>query len=131
MVKDGVRGMPDVAALASRDGRTVSVLAWHYHDDDVAGPEAAVTLAIAGLPAGDRSPRVRAYRVDADHGNAFTAWTRMGSPAAPTPAQYAELERAGHLAEVEPPRAASAGGGRVTLRLVLPRQSVALVVADW
>jgi xylan 1,4-beta-xylosidase len=130
MLADGVRGPADVAALASRDGGTVSILAWHYHDDDVAGPEAEVTIAIEGLPAGDRSPRVRAYRVDANHGNAFTAWTRMGSPDSPDPAQYAELERAGRLAEVAPPRAAVANGGRVTLSLSLPRQSVALIVLE-
>ena len=49
MMKAGVRQKPDVAALASRDARRVTVLAWHYHDDDVAGPDAAVTLSLEGL----------------------------------------------------------------------------------
>ena len=38
---------------ASRDGK-LCVLAWHYHDDDVPGPDAAVELALAGLPARSR-----------------------------------------------------------------------------
>src|SRR5262249_52025404 len=46
IVKDGVRDRPDVAALASRDARRATILVWHYHDDDVAGPAAQVSLAI-------------------------------------------------------------------------------------
>src|SRR5207302_8145909 len=30
----GVRDAPDVSALAARDGDTLTVLLWHYHDDD-------------------------------------------------------------------------------------------------
>ncbi len=51
MMKQGVREKPDVAALASRDGRRVTIMAWHYHDDDVAGPDADVTLTLDGLQA--------------------------------------------------------------------------------
>ena len=40
IVNGGVRDRPDVAALASRDGSRVTIMAWHYHDDDVAGPAA-------------------------------------------------------------------------------------------
>ena len=41
MMKDGVREKPDVAALASRDAsKAHACMAWHYHDDDVAGPDA-------------------------------------------------------------------------------------------
>jgi len=38
-LKEGVRGDPDVGALASVDGDKLCVLAWHYHDDDVPGVE--------------------------------------------------------------------------------------------
>ena len=41
---------PDVAALASLDGDKLCVLVWHYHDDDVPGPDAAVALTLSGLP---------------------------------------------------------------------------------
>ena len=50
MLKDGVRAKPDVAALASLDGKKLCVLVWHYHDDDVPGPDAAVELSLTGLP---------------------------------------------------------------------------------
>src|SRR5262245_25929219 len=41
ILRSGVRERPDVAALASLDQRQLAVLLWHYHDDDVAGPDAA------------------------------------------------------------------------------------------
>ena len=66
IVADGVRGPADVSALASRGPGRLAVMAWHYHDDDVPGPEADVTVQIQGLPASarrsHRSPR--AHRPD-------------------------------------------------------------------
>ena len=130
-VKEGVRDKPDVAALASRDDRRVSVLVWHYHDDDVAGPAAEVSLSIDGLPMEQRRARLRHFRIDADHSNAHTAWQRMGSPQLPTPAQYAQLEKAGQLEAMPEPEAIGVAGGRATLRFALPRQAVSLLVVEW
>src|SRR5262249_46354437 len=50
MMKSGVRGKPDVAALASVETNKLCVLVWHYHDDDLPGPDAQVEVALAGLP---------------------------------------------------------------------------------
>src|SRR5690606_2772770 len=50
ILRSGVRGKADVSALASLGGKKLSVLVWHYHDDDVQGPDAAVSLEIPGLP---------------------------------------------------------------------------------
>ena len=38
--QDGVRGKPDVSALASLQNGRLCVLIWHFHDDDVPGPSA-------------------------------------------------------------------------------------------
>ena len=38
----GVRGSPDVNALASRQDRAISVLVWNYHDDDLPAAPAEV-----------------------------------------------------------------------------------------
>jgi xylan 1,4-beta-xylosidase len=46
-----VRTAPDVSAQASLDDHKLAVLIWHYHDDDVPGPAAAVDLNLTGLPA--------------------------------------------------------------------------------
>ena len=86
IIKSGVRAAPDVAALASLDAakRQMAVLVWHYHDDDVAGPVAAVALNVAGLPAGITEARLAHYRVDAMHSNPYEVWKTLGSPTAPT-----------------------------------------------
>src|SRR5947207_1735967 len=89
MMKDGVRGTPDVSALASLEPRKLSVLLWHYHDDDVAGPDAAVELSVSGLPLARGEARLQHYRIDETHSNSFAAWKRIGSPLAPDEKQYA------------------------------------------
>ncbi|MGA2747675.1 MAG: beta-xylosidase [Verrucomicrobiota bacterium] len=132
IIKGGVRGQPDVAALASLDTNSLAVLVWHYHDDDIAGPEAAVELTCAGLPAEARELRLSHYRIDDDHSNAFTAWKRMGAPAGPDLAQYRQLVAAGALAPLEDaPRTVAAQSGQAVLRFTLPRQAVSLVVLEW
>jgi xylan 1,4-beta-xylosidase len=125
----GVRGRPDVNALASRDARQVAVLVWNYHDDDVAAPASEVTLEIAGVP--DGAVRLTHDRVDADHSNAYEAWKRFGEPQPPTPAQVASLKRAGQLAALHPPRQARVTAGRLTTTFSLPRQGVSLVTVSW
>jgi len=74
MIKVGVRQKPDVAALASRDARRVTVLAWHYYDDDVAGPDAAVTLSLEGLGVKHGKAKLQHFRIDATHSNAYAVW---------------------------------------------------------
>jgi xylan 1,4-beta-xylosidase len=130
LVRDtGVRDRPDVNALASRSERTVSILLWNYHDDDVAGPAAEVELLVDGVQG--RSVDVTHERVDATHSNAYEAWKRMGSPAAPTKAQYGELERAGQLQRLEPTQHVKVEDGRVRQAFTLPRQAVSLVRITW
>lgn len=125
--KNGVRGKPDVAALASLAQNKLTVLAWHYHDDDVAGPDAELDLNIAGIPAGFKKAKLTRYAIDADHSNSFAAWQKMGSPAKPTPEQYAQLEKAGKLATVGTPEVIELTGGGLKLQQRLPRQAVMLL----
>jgi xylan 1,4-beta-xylosidase len=131
--RDGVRGRPDVSALACLRGRTLGVLLWHYHDDDLPGPSAAIDLTIDGLPAPAASGTVllQHYRIDRDHSNAFETWKRMGSPQRPTPEQYAELQRSSQLALLGSPEWLHPAAGTVKLRVALPRQAVSLLVLDW
>jgi xylan 1,4-beta-xylosidase len=131
ITRDGVRGAPDVAALAGLEPRRLSVLAWHYHDEDVPGPDAAVTLALSGLPRAAATLRLTHYRVDDDHGNAFTRWTRMGRPTAPSDAQYAELVEAGRLATLGGPTPIALDDGTASIALTLPRRAVSLLVFEW
>ena len=97
------RAAADISALATRAARAAAVLVWNYHDDDVPGPRPMWKLTIAGLPGGRVT--VSHYRVDDDHGNAYSRWKAMGSPQPPTPAQYAELERTGRTTSARSGRA--------------------------
>jgi xylan 1,4-beta-xylosidase len=131
MVRRGVRGKPDVAALASLDGNKLSLLMWHYHDDDVAGPDAAVELRLASLPVANGTVKLEHFRIDENHSNAFAAWKRLGSPASPTPSQYDQLERAGHLAQIDGVKLARIANSETVVKFNLPRQAVSLVQLTW
>jgi xylan 1,4-beta-xylosidase len=124
-----VRGQPDISALATRDARSVAVLVWNYHDDDVPAADAEITLTIEGLPSG--RPTVSHHRVDRDHSNAYTVWKSMGSPATPTAAQRATLQKAGQLQLLAPSSRQTVVNGRLVVTFTLPRQGVSLVKLVW
>jgi xylan 1,4-beta-xylosidase len=131
IVRSGVRGQPDVAALATLDKNRVCVFAWHYHDDDVPGPEASVELSLTGLPVEKAEARQTHYRIDETHSNAFSAWKGLGSPADPTAEQYAKLEAAGRLTELHPPQMTRIENAAATIQFSLPRQGVSLIELTW
>ena len=126
----GVRDAADISALAARSPQSATVLIWHYHDDDLPAPAAPVTLTIDGLPTG--AAQVEHYRIDETHSNSYSAWVRMGSPQQPTPAQYAELEKASELQPLTPARRVTIGReGQVVETFDLPRKSVSFVKVTW
>src|ERR1700691_3711538 len=131
ILAEGVRGKPDVDALAVRSDRGISVLVWNYHDDDVTSPEASVRLEIAGLPAAAARMRARHYRIDETHSNAWTAWKAMGSPQHSAPEDYARLAAAGQLQLADSPRWAEVRAGTAMLEFSLPRQGVSLLELIW
>lgn len=134
MLRDGVRAQPDVGAFASYDAtaRKVAVMVWHYHDDDVPGPEAAVNLAIAGLPHAAARPRLTHYRIDENHSNCYAEWQRMGSPMAPNERQYATMERASELAQLQDEYSmSSVEAGQTSIKFNLPRKGVSLLLLEW
>lgn len=119
ILKNGVRGAPDIGVLATRltDGK-LAILLWHYHDDDVPAPAAEVRLSLTGVHG---SLHGKLWRVDETHGNAFGTWRAMGSPRRPSDAQVAALINASRLT----PEPVSVPSGK--LELTLPRQGVALL----
>ena len=129
--KSGVRGNPDVSALASLDKNKLAVLVWYYHDDDLPGADAAVDLKIGGLPLKSGSATLTQYIIDADHSNSYEAWLKMGSPLPLSDKQYAELEKAGQLTELEPQKNLHMKNRKLDLNFALPRQAVSLLVLTW
>ncbi len=131
ILKAGVRDKPDVAALASLDKGKLCVMVWHYHDEDVPGPAAEVNVLMTGLPLKAGEAKLTQFRVDATHSNAYTAWTKMGSPQKPTAEQYATLEKAGQLAATGPAETTRVADGTIAVQVKLDRQAVALLVLEW
>jgi xylan 1,4-beta-xylosidase len=131
LLKDGVRGNPDVYALTGLEPKKLSIMVWNYHDDDVPGPDAAVDLQLSGLPLDTGNAKLTHYRIDHDHSNAYTAWQQMGSPQQPSADQYAQLEKAGQLALLNDPETVPVQGGKTSIKITLPRQAVSLLVLEW
>lgn len=131
VLRNGVRSEADVGTLATRDGNRLAVLVWHYHDDDLDGPAAAVQLALSHLPRAFHNAVVTQYRIDGTHSNSYAAWIAMGSPIAPTDDQRATLLKAARLATIEglPPHL-TARKGAAELDFILPRQGVSLIVLE-
>ncbi len=125
----GVRDTPDVNVVSTRDDAGLSVLLWHYHDDDAPGPAAEVSLTVADWPAATAT--LRHYRMDADYSNAFAVWKQMGSPQVIEGDEYRRLEQAGKLSQLDDAHKVEAEAGALTLDILLPRQGVSLVRLEW
>jgi xylan 1,4-beta-xylosidase len=131
MLTSGVRDRPDVAAVATRDDRRLSILVWHYHDDDIPGPDAAIDIVANGLDTKAGQAKLTHYRIDDRHSNSFAEWKRLGSPPAPNQKTYEQIEQAGKLAVLAPPERVLVENGRATLHFNLPRQGVSLLELQW
>jgi len=131
VVRDGVRAMPDINAIATRKDREIEILVWNYHDDDVPFPDAPISLLITGLPKDAKRPLVEHFRVDSNHGDAFTAWKEMGSPRSPAESEYKRLESAGQLELLNSPAWVDTKQGSTELQFTLPRQGLSLVRLSW
>jgi Glycosyl hydrolases family 39. len=129
IIRRGVRKTPDVSAFASRDGKKICVMVWHYHDDDVPGPDAQVNLNITGL-GNSTAANCTHYRIDQTHSNAYAAWLKMGSPIAPNSKQYDELLRVCALTELNAPEKLLINKSEATMSFELPRQAVSFLVLD-
>jgi xylan 1,4-beta-xylosidase len=131
ILKSGVRGQADVSGLASLDKNQICVMLWHYHDDDVPGPAAEITLNLTGIGGAKHGAKLEHFRIDEEHSNAFAAWKKMGSPQQLTPEQYAQLEKAGRLATLDVAEKLEVKNGSATVRMELPRQAVSLLKLSW
>jgi xylan 1,4-beta-xylosidase len=132
MIDQGVRGAPDVGVLATRAANKVMIMVWHYHDDDLPGPDATMTIDVSGLPANIGGATLVDYRIDQFHSNPYGEWLRMGSPVAPNTEQYAKLQKSSELTKLaETPASVVVHNGTMKYSLNLPRQAVSLLVVEW
>ncbi len=131
ILEKGVRERPDIGSLASSRDKQVTVMVWHYHDDDLPGPNARISLDVDGLPDGVQTATLTHYRVDYFHSNSYSEWQRMGMPRAPNEQQYAQLEEASQLTSVADPSEIAVENGTMEVHFELPRQGVSLLLFTW
>ena len=129
LMTTGVRGKPDVSALAARHDKGITILAWHYHDEDIPGPPAAITLNLAGTPAGN--PKITRTLIDEGHSNSFIAWQALGSPQSPTAEQIRLLEEASRLEKASDKTEIKSADGQCDITFNLARQGVTLLELEW
>lgn len=132
ILAEGVRGGADVGSVATVADGKLAILLWHYHDDDLPGPDAAISVDVTGLPpALAARARLTRYQVDRAHANAYAAWTALGSPLAPSDAQRASLIAAAKLQPLpDSATVVTRAGDRGTITLTLPRQGVTLLLLE-
>jgi len=129
IITKGVREQNDIHAIATKDGNSISVMVWNYHDDDVAGPSAPVELTVDGIE--KNKVIVHHYRVDQQYSNSFEKWKALGRPQEVTAEQYKMLETAGQLQLLSSPEWKPVKDRSTTLKFDLPRQGVSLIQLSW
>jgi len=131
VLNNGVRGQPDINAIATRKDGGVDALVWNYHDDDLPATPAPIDLVIDGLPTAVPRGLIEHFRIDSNHSNSFAAWKAMGSPQSPSSAQYQQLQDAGQLQLLNSPSWVRIQDGAVHLQFELPRHGLSLVRITW
>ena len=129
VIAQGVRVRPDIGALASKSDKSIAIMVWHYHDDDVPGEAAKVALIIRGI-ARDKV-LLHHYAVNQNSSNSFEEWKSLDSPQNPTDEEYAALERAGQLQLLKSPEWVEVDAGVLKQQFSLTRQGVALIRLTW
>lgn len=129
VLDSSIRQQTDIGVLASHDARSASVMIWNYHDEDKQGSPEPIKLSINHLPA--KTVTVTHYRIDNEHSNSYELWKKMGAPQQPTPAQIAELEKAGQLQTMAKPVRLKSNNGNLVMDISLPRQGVSLIKLNW
>ncbi len=128
IVKNSVRGKPDVSAYASFDGERVYVMAWNYHDDDQEGQAASIHFKIENLSFKTGKANVSCYLIDKQHSNSYTKWLSMGSPQNPNEQEYKQLEDAALLEQIKFSPTIPIKNNTIDFDFVLERQGVVMFV---
>jgi xylan 1,4-beta-xylosidase len=129
VLKDGIHDHPDVGVLAARDNDDVSVMVWHYFDDDVPGPAAQVAISAKDLPRSySGGAQLTHYRIDDAHSNAYALWRSMGSPQTLKDADFERLKSQSGLQTLSDPETIPVVNGRANLAITLPRHGISLLV---
>ena len=128
IVKSSMTVAPDINGIATRNGNSMDILLWNYHDEDVSAPPAEIAISVVGLPL--KGVKVQRFVMDADHSNAYTAWIKLGSPEHLAPDQLRQLRATSGLQQFNGKMVKFDAPG-FAFSTFLPRQAVALYHLTW
>jgi xylan 1,4-beta-xylosidase len=129
IIQSSVTTAPDIDGIATRNVNSMDILLWNYHDEDVSTPIANVELSIAHVPG--KVIHVDRFLMDAEHGNAYSAWLKMGSPEHLAPTQLNNLRVLVLAGKAEDRNEVKSSDAPLKLSLTLQRQAVTLYHLTW
>jgi L-iduronidase len=119
-------GDAELGAIATASTDEVAVLLWHSRDRVMSSGQASVSLRLEGLPFDEAA--VAQWRIDDEHGDAFTQYARAGAPDRIDDDLLAILRDNMELTEHGPIRVRKPAGRAMSLNIRLPLHSAHLVL---
>lgn len=113
------------AIASSAEADEVTVLLFHAVDEIHASGSETIRLSLSGLPFTEAA--VNHYRLDADHGCAFTVWEALGAPPRPDAALLQTLRHQQELPLLHPVEHHTLPDGELELEFELPLPGVSLL----
>ncbi|MFC1557927.1 hypothetical protein ACFL40_01090 [candidate division KSB1 bacterium] len=117
----------DGIAARSKDN-SVQIMVYNYQEDVEYKDEKEIELSV-NLP-DSKYYKLKHYRIDQEHSNAYTVWSSMGKPVTPDDNQMKIIKARMGLELYEPERKISPENGKYTTSFNLPHHSVSLLVFE-
>jgi len=126
----GEQASVEVAGLACRgETETLQVLVHSHHDDWDRNDALQVRVQIESLRKSAKF-RIRHFRIDAEHSNAYAEWVRQGSPAYPDAEKWRAISGRSGLDELEPFDVVSTDEGDISFEFPTTAHAVSLFEID-
>ena len=125
--QNGYQAGPEVDGWATMDSdEKMQVLLYCHHDDWDVKENFDIDLTLDYLPM-EGQVRVKHYRIDAEHPNAYAEWVRQGRPNYPNDGQRAAILARSGLELYEAPETVPVHAGRLQRRFTLPTHGISLL----
>lgn len=123
----GTGEAPLVSALAAmEDNRSIQIMAFSHHDDWDMAVEQELQLTVENYPLEGRI-KIRHYRIDHQHSNAYAEWVKQGKPNYPTEQQYDIIKEKAALELIHQEQTLELSDGRIELKFNLPAHAISLI----
>ena len=118
---------PEVSGMASVSEKgDIQVLVYSHHDDYDISQEFHIELEVSNCSIGENC-RIKHYRIDKTHSNAYTEWVNQGKPKYPLKEKYSAIKSRDGLELLKPEETAKIGEGKLKLRFMLPTHGISLI----